>query len=220
MLTGIFFGALSIIERSVSLLVYMLRLCSFLCLLLVMAQQDDSLMAATLELRISEVEIQLLQLISQLEGAKKNVQNWVDANSSLSLSAAQARAETQSMGRGLGGALLGAKYRAARRKDAASHNAHIARNVAAKRAEFKQGKQNAQEFVRQIQSQIAVLKGELKDIKAQKKEVAFHKKASSLAFQSSSKFLVLLEKLNEAYQIGLLTQEEYEEKRKKIIEQI
>ena len=185
-----------------------------------MIQQDDSLMVATLERRISEVEAQLSQLTSQLEGAKQNVQSWVDANSSLSLSAAQARAQTQSMGRGLGGALLGAEYRAARRKEAASYNAGIARNVVAKRAEIKQGKQNAQELVRQTQAQIAILKGELKDLKVQKKEAAFRKKVSSQSLQNSSRSLVLLEKLNEAYHIGLLTEEEYEEKRKKIIEQI
>lgn len=187
---------------------------------LVMIQQDDSLMVATLERRISKVEAQLSQLTSQLEGAKQNVQSWVDANSSLSLSAAQARAQTQSMGRGLGGALLGAKYRAARRKEAASYNAGIARNVVDKRAEIKQGKQNAQELVRQIQAQMAILKGELKDLKVQKKELASRKKVSSQSLQNSGKSLVLLEKLNEAYHIGLLTEEEYEEKRKKIIEQI
>ena len=149
LLIRIVFGALSVTKVSGSLLrllvSYVFKIFAYY---LLMIQQDDSPMVATLERRISEVEAQLSQLTSQLEGAKQNVQSWVDANSSLSLSAAQARAQTQSMGRGLGGALLGAKYRAARRKEAASYNAGIARNVVDKRAEIKQGKQNAQELVR------------------------------------------------------------------------
>jgi chromosome segregation ATPase len=172
-----------------------------------------------LEQQISAIEAQISQLNRRLVNAKQEVQQWIDANSSLSTAVQQARAETQSMGRGLGGALLGSQYRASRRREAACKNAGIAREVAAKRAEIKQGKQNAQEAVRQIQAQISLLKDKLKALKSQKKTLSSDRK-SAQTVQSSSRSLTLLEKLSEAYQIGLLTKEEYEEKRKKIVEQI
>ena len=115
-----------------------------------MIQPDNSLTSNTIEQLIAEKEAQISQLTIRLDNAKRDVQEWVDANSSLSLSAQKARAETQSMGRGLGGALLGAKYRASCRQAAASANANIAREVAATRTKIKEGKQKAQELVRQI----------------------------------------------------------------------
>ena len=165
------------------------------------------------------MEAQISQLNMRLVNAKRDVQQWVDANSSLSLSVQQARAETQSMGRGLGGALFGSQYRASRRREAACKNAGIAREVAAKRAEIKQGKQNAQEVVRQIQAQMSLSKDKLKALRSQQKSSSSNKK-SAQTVQSSSRSLSLLEKLSEVHQMGLLTEEEYEEKRKKIIEQI
>lgn len=184
-----------------------------------MIQPNNSLTSSTIDQQITNTETQISQLTVRLENAKKDVQEWVDANSSLSLSAQKARAETQSMGRGLGGALLGAKYRASCRRTAASANASIAREVAARRAKITEGKQKSQEIVRQIQAQISLLKDELKTLKSQRKSLSSTKK-STQTVQSSSRSLMLLEKLNEAYQMGLLTQEEYEEKRKKIVDQI
>lgn len=184
-----------------------------------MIQPDNSLTSSTIEQQIADIEAQISQLTVRLDSSKKDVQEWVEANSSLSLSAQKARAETQSMGRGLGGALLGSKYRASCRRAAASANANIAREVAAKRTKIKEGKQKAQEAVRQIQAQINLLKDELKTLKSQRKSLSSTKK-STQTVQSSSRSLMLLEKLNEAFQMGLLTQEEYEEKRKKIVDQI
>ena len=184
-----------------------------------MIQSDSPLTSSTIDQQIAYTEAEISQLIVRLENSKRDVQEWVDANSSLSLSAQEARAETQSMGRGLGGTLLGPTYRALRRRTAASANANIAREVVAKRARIKEGKQQAQEIVRQIQAQISLLKDELKTLKSQRK-LLFSKKKDTQTVQASSRSLMLLEKLNEAYQIGLLTQEEYEEKRKKIVDQI
>ncbi|MBD2055424.1 SHOCT domain-containing protein [Oculatella sp. FACHB-28] len=184
-----------------------------------MISPDNSLTSGTIDQQIANTETQISQLVIRLENAKRDVQEWVDANSSLSLSAAKARAETQSLGRGLGGVLLGSGYRASCRRAAASANAGIARKVAAKRAEIKQGKQNAQEVVRQVQFQISLLKDELKTLKSQRKSLSPTKK-SNQTVQTASRSLVLLEKLSEAYQMGLLTQEEYEEKRKKIVDEI
>ena len=184
-----------------------------------MIQPENSLTSSTVARQIADTEAQISQLTVRLENAKRDVQEWVDANSSLSLSAQKARAETQSTGRGLGGALLGSKYRASCRRTAASANANLAREVVAKRARIKEGKQNAQEIVRQIQAQISLLKDELRTLKSERKSLSSTKKPTQTV-QSSSRSLMLLEKLNEAYQMGLLTQEEYEEKRKKIVEQI
>lgn len=184
-----------------------------------MIQSNSSLTSSTIDQQIAHIEAEISQLIVRLGNSKRDVQEWVDANSSLSLSAQEARAETQSMGRGLGGTLLGSKYRALCRRTAASANANIAREVVAKRARIKEGKQQAQEIVRQIQAQISLLKDELKTLKSQRKSL-FSKKKDTQTVQASSRSLMLLEKLNEAYQIGLLTQEEYEEKRKKIVDQI
>jgi len=174
---------------------------------------------SAIDRQVATTETQISQLNMRLVNAKKDVQQWVDANSSLSLSVQKARSETQSMGRGLGGALLGSQYRASRRREAACKNAGIAREVAAKRAEIKQGKQNAQEIVRQIQAQMSLSKDTLKALKSQQKLLYSNNKPAQLV-QSSSHSLTLLERLSEAHQLGLLTREEYEEKRKKIVEQI
>lgn len=184
-----------------------------------MTQPDEFLTLNTVDQQIAHIEAQISHLNTSLEDAKKTVQEWVNANSSLSQSAAEARAETQSMGRGLGGALFGSKYRAASRNHAASINAQIARKVVSKKAQIKQGKQDAQELVGLIQAQISQLKDELKLLKSERKAISSAKK-STQSVQVSSRSLILLEKLSEAYQMGLLTQEEYEEKRKKIVDQI
>jgi hypothetical protein len=185
-----------------------------------MNQPDEHQQLKILEWQIATTESYLSQLNVKLADAKNVVQDWVKANSALSQSAAEKRAETQSMGRGLGGALLGAHYRAVSRRHAASINAGIAREVASKRATIKQGKQNAQDVVKRIQVQITQAKDKLKHLKAQKGSISSSAKKSTQSAQASSRSLVLLEKLNEAYQLGLLTQKEYEEKRKKIADQI
>lgn len=171
---------------------------------------------STIEQNISVTESQISQLTLRLEKAKEEVQEWVNANAALSQSAAEARAETQSMGRGLGGAILGSKYRAASRRTAASINARIARDVASKRAQIKEGKRSAQEVVKDIKTRISQLKADLKFLKSQKKELLSKKKETNQSVQS----LNLLQKLHEAYELGLLTEKEYEEKRQKLVEQI
>ena len=185
-----------------------------------MTEENRSHTTVNLDHQITETKVQIIQFTTALEKAKQNVQSCIDRNSSLSLSAAQERAQTQSMGRGIGGVFLGSKYIAARRKEAAYYNAAIARNIAAQRAEIQQQKKMCQETVRKVQDRIIALKDKLKHLQSQKKDFNCKKKTSSQLLQNSNKSVALLEKLQEAYQIGLLTQEEYEEKRKKIVEQI
>ncbi|PZD73946.1 hypothetical protein C1752_01563 [Acaryochloris thomasi RCC1774] len=171
---------------------------------------------SAIEQNISATESQISHLTLRLEKAKEEVQEWVEANAALSQSATEARAETQSMGRGLGGAILGSKYRAASRRTAASINAGIARDVASKRAQIKEGKRIAQAIAKDIKSQISQLKADLKCLKSQKKELSSKKKETKQSVQS----LNLLQKLHEVYELGLLTEGEYEEKRQKLVEKI
>jgi hypothetical protein len=85
--------------------------------------------------KLASLEQRVAGLTARLSDAKAVVQQWADANTSLSRSAAEARAENQSSGRGFIAGLLGSKYRGAMRSAAASSNASIAKNVADKRTQ-------------------------------------------------------------------------------------
>lgn len=165
---------------------------------------------------ISTLKSKLDQLNLSLEKIQKEIQIWADANEELSQSASEARANTQSLGRGLGGMLLGSKYRASARRHAATINAGIAREVAEKRRRIKEGKKEAQEQARELKSQISEIKTEIKELEKQKRDMT----SSSQNKKKSEQSLNLLQKLKEAYDLGLLTADEYEEKRKKIADDI
>lgn len=174
-------------------------------------------MSDSLDQEIAALREEVERLNREIERGKEIVQSWVDASTNLSLSAAEARAKNQAAGRGLGGALLGAKYRSAVRKAAARSNAQIAQEVAAKRASIVEGKRNAQEHVKRLRAQLAETKARLKVLTAER-TAASKNKAAAVTTATSS--LTLLEKLKEAYDLGLLTDEEYEEKRRKLVSQI
>jgi len=163
--------------------------------------------------QIIAFEREIEALNEKLVGAKHEIVKWTEASASLSRNAAEARAKNQSKGRGLGGALFGAKYRAAVRSAAASSNAAIAREVAEKRIRIAEGKSAAQDLVRSIKVEIAELKQQIKTLKSNVKS-----KVSSVKTASDS--VGLLKKLKEAHELGLLTDEEYEQKRKKIVSSI
>lgn len=118
------------------------------------------------------------------------------------------------MGRGLIGGLLGSKYRSAMRSIAASSNATIAKDVAKKRAKNAEGKREAQEVARHLQSELKIAKQELKSLTLQRKAKSKNKSA---LIETASKSLSLLQKLKEAYDAGVLTEQEYEDKRKKLV---
>lgn len=160
---------------------------------------------------------QIDSIVTQIEQAKQIVQQWTDASANLSLSAAKARAKNQSVGRGLGGMFLGPKYRAAMRRAATSSNVAIAKDVADKRAKIADAKRSAQEHVKRLQAQLAVAKDRLKSLTRQTKEKS---KDKASAAKSTDQSLTLLQKLKEAYNRGLLTEQEYEEKRRKLASQI
>jgi len=181
-----------------------------------------------IETQIENIELQIEKLTDSLYLAKREVQSWVETNSDLSISAQKARAETQAMGRGLGGLLLGAKYRGAVRQNAASKNAEIAKQVAQKREQIRDGKQIAQNKVRAIQGQIRTLKGNLKSLKEQKKDLkdefknlnTEEKRNSAKQKQSGRQIknemksgnesMEAAKKLYDLYQMGVLTKEEYD----------
>ncbi len=167
------------------------------------------------QLRIIENKIAFLE--KQLEEAKLVVKKWSDTSARLSQSAAEARAKNQGAGRGLGGALLGPKFRKMMRSSAASSNAAIAQDVAKKRAKIAEGKREAQDLVSRIQTELTATKEEYKSlidlVKSQNKAKATKTKVTTDSVD-------LLKKLKEAHDLGLLTDQEYEEKRKKIVSNI
>lgn len=113
--------------------------------------------------------------------------------------------------------LFGAEYRKAVRRAAVRSNAKIAGDVAAKRAKIAEGKRNAREYVKRLQAQLAETTSHLKGLTAQRKASSKSKAAVASAAGSS---LALLTKLKETCDLGLLTEQEYEEKRRKLVSQI
>jgi hypothetical protein len=164
--------------------------------------------------QLEELQEKISILTSQLEQAKLIVQQWTDASSQLSLNAAEARAKNQGMGRGIGGALLGSKFRSVLRSQAAASNAAIAKDVANKRAKIAKGKNEAQELVRQIKIELAASKDSYRSLKSLTKTQS---KTKSTVAKEKIESIDLLQKLKEAYDLGLLTDQEYELKRQKLV---
>ena len=108
-----------------------------------------------IESDINAVERRLCSIRDDISGC-------ADVSASLTASAAIERAKNGEMGRGLGGALFGAKYRAAARRAAASSNAAIARDVANKRAVIARAKLDLRSAERELRATLRDLKAELK----------------------------------------------------------
>lgn len=174
-------------------------------------------MGNELDQQIAALQEEIERLTSEIARGKEILQTWIDTGTKLSLSASEARAKNQGAGRGLGGALLGKEYRSAVRRAAASSNAKIAQDVAAKRAKIAEGKRIAQEFIRANQAQLAEAKASLKALTAERRAAS---KTKGVVVSEAAKSLTLLQKLKEAHDLGLLTDEEYEDKRRKLAAQI
>ncbi|AEJ03001.1 hypothetical protein Nit79A3_3267 [Nitrosomonas sp. Is79A3] len=175
-----------------------------------MKDQDKSAEIAVLEDKI-------LYLTERLDQAKTAVQQWIDANASLARSAAEARAKNQGTGRGFLSGLLGSKFRGAMRQAAATSNASISQEVAEKRTKIADGKREAQDLVRDLKEQLVEAKSELKLLIAEVKGSA-RSKANITKVATST--IELMQKLKEAHSAGLLTDAEYEEKRKKLVSEL
>lgn len=162
---------------------------------------------------VERLESKLAGLQEALTSARGDVQTWTDSNADLSRKAAEARAKNQGAGTGVLGAFLGAKFRSAMRSSASASNAAIARNVAQSRSEIAAGKALAQERVKAIQASIAETKQLIREAKTTLRE----SKSSGKARTSSVELLI---KLKEAHSLGLLTDEEFEEKRARLVSEI
>lgn len=161
------------------------------------------------------IENEIAQLEHRIIQAKASIQECIDANSALSLSAAEARAKNQCSGRGLLGAFLGAKYRGAMRSAAAASNASISQEVAQKRRKIADLKLERQSHLKYLQEQLKQLKSELKQKASKSKS-----KEKLEPKNKASSSLDLLMKLKKAHESGLLTDSEFEEKRKKLVSEL
>ena len=167
--------------------------------------------------QLNALEEKIVSLKNKLEQARLEAKQWSDLSARLSQNAAEARAQNQGLGRGIGGFILGSKFRASQRSQAARNNASIAKQVADKRAQIGEGKRKAQELVRQIQVELTATKEQYRSLTTLAKS---QNKSKAIAANETNESVGLLKKLKEAYDLGLLTPEEYEEKRKKIVSSI
>lgn len=99
------------------------------------------------------------------------IEQFGDAATELSLSAAEARAQNAALGRGLGGAFFGAKYRAATRQAAAASNARIGQEVVQKKRAIVEGKRAARDTLRGLQVELRGAEARLKALQAQRRGV-------------------------------------------------
>ena len=163
------------------------------------------------DLELTQREV--AELSERLAEAKRIVQQWSEASVSLARSAATERANNQSMGRGFFGAIFGSKVRSTLRSAAAASNASIAKQVAAKRLQNAERKREAQDLVRRVQAALTDAKARLKTLNAETKTSRGSKSAGSDP-------IAMLQRLKEAHANGLLTDAEYEEKRKALVSKI
>jgi cell division septum initiation protein DivIVA len=164
---------------------------------------------------VGKLQSEISHLEKRIAQAKESIQECVEANSALSLSAAEARAKNQGSGRGFLGAFLGAKYRGAMRSAAAASNASISQDVAQKRSKIAALKLERQSFLKELQEQLKQLKSELKQKTSTSKT-----KVKPEANSKASFSLDLLMKLKKAHESGLITDSEFEEKRKKLVSEL
>ena len=161
---------------------------------------------------IAELESRIELLETNLAQAKCVVQQWMARPIHQPGSAAEERAKNQGADRGFFSALLGSKFRSAMRAGAVASNAAIAKDVAEKRRRISEEKREAQELVRRIQSELAETKRALKALGSSAKH-----RATKEMKKSAADSIDLLHKLKEARNAGLLTEQEYEEKRTRLV---
>ena len=114
-------------------------------------------------------------------------------------------------GLGLGGILFGAKYRAIERRSATRSNARISQEAVNNRSKIAEGKRVAKEIETNIKKQLIDAKASVKALQG------LARKATSVTRAILSS-VSLLKKLKKAHDLGLLTDEEYDAKRRAAIE--
>jgi|GEM_PF-1516576 hypothetical protein len=166
----------------------------------------------TSKIKLLDEQVQIIE--NQISQLSKQLLN--ETNLALSSKATIERAKTQEMGRGLLGSLMGSEYRASQRRVAARINASISRQVSEKREQIRSLKLSVKNNIIETQSLIKAKKEELKSLKSQRKELQSALKNTKRTKDNLS----LLKKLGELYKSGLITEEEYEQKKKKLLDQI
>lgn len=178
---------------------------------------------ARLEARIADLELRIFSI-------KEELAKLDDASVNLSLDAADRRASNALQGRGLGGALLGAKYRAAARRSAAADNARLSRQVAERRREIAAAKQGWKAQERAVRLEIASLKNDLRSAKALARQAQTAARRNPPVLPSPSppksqpdtaapgqiskeELRLRLQKLKALYESGKLTAAQYEHER-------
>lgn len=155
-------------------------------------------------------ELEVTKLEERLIEAKQSIQQIGDAKIDLSNEVAERRAANQSSTSGFLSGFLGPKYRASVRRAATASNAEITQYAARRRIELTELQRQIRETEREIRALIAVAKSELRDLQRQLNQ----------AKGSTHDAISLLKKLKEAHELGLLTDNEFEEKRKALVAKI
>ncbi|MFH7025201.1 MAG: hypothetical protein ACHBN1_07310 [Heteroscytonema crispum UTEX LB 1556] len=155
----------------------------------------------------------LEEKLAELEEALKITQDelgtWVRVNQELNQSAAEERAKLQGYGNGLGGVLLGSKYRATVRRAATASRASIAKEVSQRKAIILENKQRLQE-------RIKILKEEIKQIKYLLKQQKTSPRKNNQ--KTGSKGTIdQLAQLSKMYKDGLLSEIEFSIAKRRIL---
>lgn len=166
---------------------------------------------------VEALKSRIADLEQAIATGKDKLRAIAESNAKISEQAAAKRAENQTAGRGLGGMLFGPKYRAAVRLSAAASNATLAQEVAQKRAQLAESKRETQERIRARQHELKELKSALR---IQERSARAASGAGSRRTADAKKSIDLLHKLREAHALGLLTDDEYERKRKELAERV
>ena len=169
-----------------------------------MSDDEDGARLEVAEQLVGDLERQLTQI-------RDVIRQWTDAGQSLALSAAEAHAKNRGAGLGLGGILFGAKYRAIERRSATRSNARISQEAVNNRSKIAEGKRVAKEIETNIKKQLIDAKASVKALQG------LARKATSVTRAILSS-VSLLKKLKKAHDLGLLTDEEYDAKRRAAIE--
>jgi hypothetical protein len=169
------------------------------------------------EARIAQLQEGIAALTARLSETKVQIAQATQQNTMLARSAAIKRAENQRSSRGLFTDFLPKGMRTAVREVASASNARIANTIARDRTDIATRKIALQDLARQIQAKILTEKQELKSLTTAEKSKA---NVQAAANKTAMTALDLMQKLKNAQEAGLLTEAEYEEKRKRLLAEL
>jgi hypothetical protein len=156
-----------------------------------------------------ELQERLTELENALKIAQDELTQWTRANQELNQAVTEERAKLQGYGNGLGGILLGSKYRASMRRTATMARANIAQEVSQRKAIILDNKQR-------LQTIIKVLKNEIKEVKDQFKKESLSRKKNKIA-EKKVTTVNQLAQLSKMYKDGLLSEVEFSLAKRRIL---